>query len=62
MIITIFLLQLLIPACAMIIPGVSLPQIALLTGSINSNSKSCKFKQVSHQMLCLLTDYSGYKW
>lgn len=45
MIIIIFLLQLLLPACAIIIPSFLLPQITLLAASINSNNKSCNFNQ-----------------
>lgn len=54
MIVIIFLLQLLLPACVIIIPSFLLPQMAFLTGSINSNNKSPNFKQcLSGQILPL---------
>ena len=62
MIIIIFLLQLLRPACAIIISSSLLPQIAFLTGSINSHNKSHNFKQRFsglHQMLHLLIAING---
>lgn len=62
MIIIVFLLQLLIPLCIVIIPGFHLPKLPLLLVPLLAMMSPITLNRSLEQLLHLSMDRSDYKW